>query len=360
MSMARSRITIIAEAGVNHDGDLDTALELVDVAADAGADVVKFQSFHADRLTTAGAQKAEYQRRNTGSSESQREMLVRLELSEEEQFAIAAHCVQRGIEFMSSPFDISSLEFLVERCRVRRIKLGSGELTNAPLLLAAARSGLPVVLSTGMADMEEVRTAVLLFSWGISETAAPPALDALPEAAHAALDKLANRLVLLHCVSEYPAPVGAANLRAVISLREAFGVEVGYSDHCTGINVCLAAAAVGARYIEKHFTLSRTRKGPDHLASLEPSELVALVNGIREVEDSLGDGKKRPTAGETETRTIARRSVVAARPIREGEAFTAENLAVKRPAGGISAIHFFEILGRRAPRDFASDEPVVP
>jgi N-acetylneuraminate synthase len=324
-------VFVIAEAGVNHNGSLDLALELVDVAAAAGADAVKFQTFRAAALATAGAGKAAYQERTTGEG-SQRAMLERLELDEAAHRALADRAEARGIEFMSAPFDHESLDLLV-RLGVRRLKLGSGELTNGPLLEAAARTGLPLILSTGMATLEEVTDAVRLVR-------AAGAAD----------------VTVLHCTTEYPAPPGEVNLRAIATMREALGVPVGYSDHTIGVTVTLAAVALGASVIEKHFTTDRTLPGPDHPASLEPAELAELVSTVRTVEEALGDGVKRPTASELPNLAVARKSLVAASPIAAGEAFTTANVAVKRPGTGISPMRIRDVLSRTASRDYAADE----
>lgn len=324
-------VFVIAEAGVNHNGSLDLALELVDVAAAAGADAVKFQTFRADALVTGSAGKAAYQQRATGDG-SQLAMLKRLELDESAHRAIAARCAERGIEFMSAPFDHESLDLLV-RLDVRRLKLGSGELTNGPLLAAAARTGLPLILSTGMSTLEEVREALQLVR-----------------------DAGSDDVTLLHCTSEYPAPPDEVNLRAMATMRDALGVPVGYSDHTVGITVALAAVAMGASVIEKHFTTDRSLSGPDHRASLEPTELAELVATARTVEAALGDGVKRPSPSELPNLAVARKSIVAATSIGRGEPFTEGNLTVKRPGAGISPMRMPRILAQRASRAYEPDE----
>ena len=324
-------VFVIAEAGVNHNGSLDLALDLVDIAAMAGADAVKFQTFRAASLATAGAEKAAYQRRTTGE-ESQLAMLERLELDEPAHRAIIARCEERGIEFMSAPFDHESLALLA-RLGVRRLKLGSGELTNGPLLRAAAETRLPLILSTGMATLDEVAAALALVR-----------------------DSGATDVTILHCTTEYPAPPDEVNLRALTTMRDAFAVPIGYSDHTVGIAVALAAVALGATVIEKHFTSDRGLPGPDHPASLEPGELADLIRGVRTVEAALGDGAKRPSPSELPNLPIARKSLVAARAITAGEQFDDGNLAVKRPGSGISPMRYWEILERRASRAYAADE----
>ena len=325
---------VIAEAGVNHNGDEGMALRLVDAAADAGADVVKFQTFSAERLATAGAVKADYQARETGASESQREMLKRLELSDAMHRRLIARCAERSIEFLSSGFDLESLDYLAG-LGMRRVKLPSGEITNLPYLRRVGKSGLPLILSTGMATMAEIEGALRIL-----ESAGTPR----------------ERVTVLHCTTEYPTPMADVNLRAMREIADTFRVPVGYSDHTQGIEVAVAAVALGAAVIEKHFTLDRTLPGPDHKASLEPGELGAMVSAIRNIEQALGDGTKRPRPAEERNRAVARKSLVAARPIRAGEAFTEANMTTKRPGTGISPMRWDEVLGRPAPRDFATDE----
>lgn len=328
---------IIAEAGVNHDGRLDLALRLVEAAAAAGADVVKFQTFSARALATAAAGTAAYQRRTAGVGDSQLEMLLRLELPFEAFATIRAHCQALGVEFLSTPFDAAAAEFL-HGLGMERFKLSSGDLTNAPLLEQVAGYGKPLLLSTGMATLGEVEAAV----------------DIVEQAG------LARReLVLLHCTSEYPAPFEDVNLRAMGVLGAAFGTAVGYSDHTVGMAVPVAAVALGARVIEKHFTLDRTMPGPDHAASLEPEAFAAMVAAIRQVERAMGDGLKRPAASERATMAVARKSIVARRAIAAGECFSAENLTVKRPGRGLSPLRWRELLGKPAPRDYAPDEPIA-
>jgi N,N'-diacetyllegionaminate synthase len=325
---------IIAEAGVNHNGDLQLAHRLVDAAAAAGADRVKFQTFSADRLVTTRAAKAPYQVRATGGDESQHAMLRRLELSRGVHVELIEHCRRRGIEFFSTGFDAASVDLLVE-LGATCFKIPSGEITNLPYLRHVGRYGKPVILSTGMSSLGEI------------------------EAALAVLEQSGTRrdqITVLHCTTEYPAPMVEVNLRAMLTIRDAFGVAVGYSDHTPGIEVAIAAVALGASVIEKHFTLDRSLPGPDHKASLEPAELSAMVSAIRNIERALGDGIKRLTESEAKNRPIARKSLVAARPIRAGEVFTEANLTVKRPGSGVSPMCWDQVLGRKACRDFAVDE----
>jgi N,N'-diacetyllegionaminate synthase len=326
-------VLIIAEAGVNHDGDLDAAHALVDAAAEAGADYVKFQTFRADRLVTRSAAKAAYQEAR-GPGGTQHEMLARLELDESAHDALASRCRERGIGFLSTAFDLESLGLLV-RLGVDRIKVPSGEITNLEYLHRAGGLGLPVLLSTGMATLDEVREAV----------------DAMAGAGADRAD-----ITVLHCTTEYPAPMDGVNLRAMVAMGAALGLTHGYSDHTTGIEVPIAAVALGAVVIEKHLTLDRSRSGPDHAASLEPDEMAAMVAAIRNVERALGDGVKRPTSGELANRRVVRRSLVAGALIRAGEPFTTANLSAKRPGTGISPMRIADVLGCAAPRDFEPDE----
>ena len=326
---------IIAEAGVNHNGDPDLARRMVQAAADAGADLVKFQTFSADRLVAADAPKAAYQVRTTGSG-SQHAMLRQLELSRAAHESLIAQCRCSGIGFLSSAFDLESLELLVE-LGADRFKVPSGEITNLPYLRRVGSFGRPVILSSGMSTLDEIESAL-----------------AVLESAGAS-----RRLVtVLHCNTDYPTPMGDVNLRAMRTIGAALGVAVGYSDHTTGIEVAVAAVALGAQVVEKHFTLDQSLPGPDHAASLEPAELKTMVQAIRNVEAALGDGIKRPSEGELKNRTAARKSLVAARAIRAGEAFSADNLTAKRPGTGLSPMRWDEVIGHPAPRDFSPDEAV--
>ena len=332
-----SRTLIIAEAGVNHNGDLALARQLIDVAAVAGADLVKFQTFTADRLATRTAQKADYQNRTTTSTESQHEMLSRLELTDAMHHELIAHCATRKIGFFSTGFDIESVDLLVRHGQ-NHFKIPSGEITNLPYLRHIGRLGKSVILSTGMANLGEIEAAI----------------DALEAAGTPRA-----MLTVLHCTTEYPTPMAEVNLRAMLSIHAAFGVAVGYSDHTQGIEVAIAAVAMGATVIEKHFTLDRNLPGPDHKASLEPAELNALVAAIRNIEVALGDGIKRLTTSEARNRSVARKSLVASRAIKSGALFTAENITAKRPATGISPMRWDEVIGKTALRDFGPDELIV-
>lgn len=353
-------IYIIAEAGVNHNGSLEQAVLLVDAAAEAGADAVKFQTFKADRLVSRAAPKAGYQIENTGASESQHEMIRKLELDEAAHQHLHQHCRSRGIEFLSTPFDLESLDMLVSRFDLSFVKLASGEITNAPFLLAAARTGKPVILSTGMSDLGDVENALGVLAFGYLQQAAAPSRESFAAAYGSAGGQAALRgkVALLHCTTEYPAPLEEVNLRAMATLHQAFGLPVGYSDHTAGIAIPIAAAALGACVIEKHFTLDRNLPGPDHKASLEPDELKRMVRSIREVETALGSPIKQPAASERRNRAVARKSLVAAMPVRKGELFSSENLGVKRPGDGVSPMYYWEWLGKAADRDYQPDDKV--
>jgi N-acetylneuraminate synthase len=335
MRQVNSRTFVIAEAGVNHNGDPALARALVDVAVAARADAIKFQTFNVDRLLTRGAAKAEYQRRATGSGQSQYEMLARLELSPADHEMLYAYCGEAGIEFMSTPFDPESARFL-KRLGVRRLKISSGDVTNLPMLEVVGALGLPVVLSTGMADMAEVEAAVtVLRAAGVAD------------------------LALLQCVSNYPADPGLTNLRVMDTFARAFGTPVGLSDHSTGLTVAIAAVARGAAYIEKHFTLDRSLPGPDHQASLLPDELRALVTAIRDVEVALGDGVKRPAPSELPVRDVARKSLIATRDLPAGAVLTREDLDVLRPGTGLSPAALPTVVGRRTARAIPHHTPIT-
>ncbi len=336
--MESKHTLIIAEAGVNHNGDLEMALRLVDAAAEAGADLVKFQTFSAQRLAVRDARKAAYQATQTGESESQFDMLRRLELSPQDHQTLIDRCAQRGIGFFSTGFDSESVNLLLSLGQ-DLFKIPSGEITNLPYLRHIGGLGKRLILSTGMATLGDIEAA----------------LDALEQAGTPRA-----QVIVLHCTTEYPAPFEEVNLRVLPALRQSLGVEVGYSDHTRGIEVAIAAVALGATIIEKHFTLDRKLPGPDHAASLEPPELSAMVAAIRNVEMALGDSVKRRTASEVGNVAVARKSIVAARPIRKGEAYSADNLATKRPGTGISPMRWDEMLGRVAQRDYQTDELIEP
>jgi len=328
---------IIAEAGVNHNGDLNYAKQLIDAAADAGADLVKFQTFKADRLATNTAKKADYQTQTTDSTESQHAMLLRLELTEAMHHELIAHCASRNIGFLSTGFDIESVDLLVslgQEC----FKIPSGEINNLPYLRHIGQFGKTVILSTGMATLGEIEAAIeVLEQTGTART----------------------KITVLHCTTEYPTPMAEVNLRAMQSIHTAFGVAVGYSDHTQGIEVAIAAVTMGATVIEKHFTLDCNLPGPDHAASLEPQELMAMVSAIRNIELVMGDGVKKPSPSEIKNIPIVRKSIVARKPIKKGERFSEYNLMVKRPGTGISPMEWDKVLKKNAKSDFFIDDLIL-
>lgn len=352
-------VKIIAEAGVNHNGNVDLAFALVDAAKAAGADIVKFQTFKAKRLVTKEAQQAEYQMLNTGVTESQFTMLSRLELDYATHHELVTYCKKMGIEFLSTAFDQESLDFLVNNLKLKILKIPSGELTNAPFVLQHAQTGCDLIVSTGMATLAEVESALAVIAFGLTQPLKTPASEAdfahayACEAGQAALKE---KVTLLHCTTEYPAPVGEVNLKAMQTLGTAFGLTAGYSDHTAGIAIPVAATALGAQLIEKHFTLDKTLPGPDHKASLEPAELEKMVRAIRDIELALGTGLKCPQPSEFKNKTIARKSLVAASDIKVGEIFTEQNLTTKRPGSGLSPNLYWSLLGKIATQDYLEGE----
>ncbi|WP_286595029.1 N-acetylneuraminate synthase [Citrobacter sp. Cm046] len=353
---------IIAEAGVNHNGDEKLAFELVDAAYKAGADIIKFQTFKAKNLVTGHAQQAAYQIANTQKRESQLEMLSRLELSWETHHALVNYCNSLGIEFLSTAFDSESLHFLVSELGLKRLKLPSGELTNAPLVLEYARTGCDIIISTGMASLAEIEAAlaVVAFGYTTSEDATPCA-TAFEQAyiSSAGQKALKQKVTLLHCTTEYPAPINEINLRVIDTLHSAFDLPVGYSDHSEGIFVPVAAVARRATVIEKHFTLDKNMTGPDHKASLEPTELTEMVKAIRQVEQALGHKIKAATTSEIKNKDIARKSLVAARDISTGEQFTEENVVIKRPGNGMSPYLYWSVIGKRSTQSYHSGDLII-
>lgn len=325
-------VFVIAEAGVNHNGSLDLAKKLVDAAKDAGADCVKFQTFVSKNIVSKNAVKAEYQKQQTEPDESQQDMLKKLELTFDEFIQLNEYCINKNIEFMSTAFDFDSIDFL-DSLEMGAWKVPSGDITNLPYLIKIANLNKPVILSTGMSTIEDIRNAIkVLTENGVAE------------------------LTVLHCTTEYPTPFEDVNLRAMNTIKEEFKVKVGYSDHTKGIEVPIAAVALGATVIEKHFTLDRNMNGPDHKASLEPIELKAMIDSIRHIEMALGNGMKQPAESEKKNMAVARKSIIASQEIKLGEIFTEENLTVKRPGDGISPMRWFDIIGKSASRDFEEDE----
>ena len=327
-------VLIIAEAGVNHNGSIDMAKDLVDAASNAGADIVKFQTFKAASLVTNYASKASYQTNNTDPHESQKSMLANLELSEDDHHTLIDYCATKNITFLSTAFDLASIE-LLERTNPALWKIPSGEITNLPYLRSIGSFNMPIFLSTGMSNLGDIESAL-----NILETAGTERLN----------------ITIMHCTTEYPAPFDEVNLMCIPALAKAFGTSVGYSDHTTGLSVPIAAAALGAKVIEKHLTLDRNLPGPDHKASLEPQEFAQMVQGIRTVVASLGDGIKRPTTSEKKNLSIARKSIVASSLIRAGDKFSSSNLTTKRPGYGISPMYWDSIIGRLSARDYMPDD----
>jgi len=354
-------VYVIAEAGVNHNGSLSTAIDMVDVAAASGADAVKFQTFKAKAMIQEAAPKAEYQVAATGSSQSQRDMIEALELSADAHVAIAQHCTSRGIRFLSTPFDHESLELLTKTLGMTTIKIPSGEVTNLPFVLDIGRRAKDVILSTGMCTMKEIAMALKVLAFAFDSSTAgrlPSRAELASPLSDVERSLLIGRVTVLQCTTEYPAPIEEANLRAMIAIRDAFGLSVGYSDHTLGSTAAITAVALGATMIEKHFTMDKHQQGPDHRASLEPDELKSYVQAIRDVTSSLGDGVKAPSKSEKKNIDIARKSIVAARRIAKGERFTVDNLTFKRPGTGRQPVEFFELLGTEAARDFEEDEQI--
>jgi N-acetylneuraminate synthase len=346
---------IIAEAGVNHNGSVELAYKLVDAAVDAGADIVKFQTFKAKNLVTQNAEQAQYQTENTQKQESQLAMLSRLELSYDTHHGLVDYCNQKGIEFLSTAFDSGSLNFLVNDLGITRLKLPSGELTNAPLVLEHALTGCDLIVSTGMATLSEIEMALGVIAFGyIDDGSARPSIQAFQEA-YASLEGqqlLKQKVTILHCTTEYPAPMNEINLRAMDTLGNTFDLAKGYSDHSKGITIPVAAVARGAQIIEKHFTLDKTMPGPDHKASLNPEELTEMVTAIREVEQALGTAVKTPTVSEVKNKSVARKSLVAQTNIAAGEVFTEANLTIKRPGGGLSPYLYWGFLGNKTNNNY--------
>lgn len=350
-------IFIIAEAGVNHNGSLEQALKMVDAAVEAGADAIKFQTFQAEKLATNLAAKAAYQKQADAEPETQLAMLQKLELKYEFHFELNHYCHQRGIQFLSTAFDSESLQFLVDEIEIPILKIASGEITNGPFLLAHAKTARPIILSTGMASLAEIETALSVLAFGYLGYE-QPCLAEFQKAysSSAGQSLLREKVTLLHCTSEYPTPIQHINLRAMQVLKAAFGLAVGYSDHSLGITVPIAAAALGACVLEKHFTLNKNLPGPDQKMSLEPEELKQMVAGIREVEQALGLAIKFPQTVELENRQVARKSLIAGQAINAGEYFSVENLAVKRPGTGISPMEYWHLLGQCSSRSYTIDE----
>ena len=345
---------IIAEAGINHNGSEEMALKLVDTAYSAGADIVKFQTFRSSDLVTQNAKKASYQKDNTNASEHQLQMLKDLELPNSSFKKLASHCDDLGIEFLSTAFDKKSLNFLVNDIGMQRLKIPSGELNNAPFVLDHARTGMDIILSTGMANLNEIETALGVIAFGYIGDEKKPSIESFKEAFNSNEGKnlLRNKVNLLHCTSEYPAPLEEVNLKAIPLLRSKFDLNIGYSDHTLGIDVALGAIALGAKIIEKHFSLSRDLEGPDHKASLEPDQLNLMVKKIREMETAMGNSEKVRTPSEIKNLEIARKSIVAEKTINRGDTFSSSNISIKRPGNGMQPISFWDLLSKKSKKTY--------
>jgi N,N'-diacetyllegionaminate synthase len=333
--MNNENVFIIAEAGVNHNGSIELAKRMIDIAVSFKADAIKFQTFRSEYVISKYAQKAEYQKETTDTKESQLEMVKKLELTYNDFCNLKEYCNKKDILFLSTPFDLASVDFL-QSIDISMWKIPSGEITNLPYLIKIAQAGKPVILSTGMSTLEEVRTAIEILKQNGS-----------------------GEITVLHCNTEYPTPYEDVNLKAMLTIQNELGVKIGYSDHTPGIEVPVAAVAMGASVIEKHFTLDKNMEGPDHKASLEPDEFAAMIRAIRNIEKALGTGEKKPSPSEIKNMSIARKSIVAARDVVRGEKFTEDNITVKRPGNGISPMKWFEVLGLTAGRDFVEDELIV-
>lgn len=352
---------IIAEAGVNHNGNIKMAKKLIDVAMWAGANAVKFQTFQADKIISKYAPKADYQKRTTSETESQLEMVKKLELNEDAHFQLIEYCKSKKIQFISTPFDLESIELLVSTFDLPCLKIPSGEITDAPFLLAAAQTGKNIILSTGMSTLGEVEDALGVLAFGYAGLKSKPAIAAFKRAYCSPKGQrlLQKKVVLLHCTTEYPAPFDEVNLKAMETMRKTFRLPVGFSDHTRGIGISIAAVALGATVIEKHFTLDRNLSGPDHKASLDPEELKEMIMSIRQVEQSLGSSQKNPTVSEIKNLHVVRKSLVAARPIHKGEFFSPSNITFKRPGNGIPPMRYWDLLGKRSGKTYIEDELIT-
>jgi N-acetylneuraminate synthase len=358
-----SDVFIIAEAGVNHNGREELAFQLIDAAINAGANAVKFQTFKSDQVVTKTAKKAGYQRRETGGGESQYEMLKKLELAHDSYKKLADYCEEKGIQFLSTAFDYESLDFLVNKLGLKTLKIPSGEITNAPFLIRHAELADKLIVSTGMATLEEVEEALGVIAYGFlsnedgySEISPSPAAFRQAYLSDVGKKMLKEKVTLLHCTTEYPTPFEDVNLKAMQTMYSTFGLNIGCSDHSQGVVVPIAATALGATVIEKHFTLDKSLEGPDHKASLNPEELKAMVDGIRSTQKALGNGIKEPQPSELKNRDVARRSLVAGENIQKGEVFTVENITIKRPGHGLSPMKYWDYLGKVSDVNYVKEE----
>jgi N-acetylneuraminate synthase len=356
-----SKVFIIAEAGVNHNGSLDLAFKLIDAAASAGVDAIKFQTFKAENLVTRGANKAEYQIQATGLDESQYKMLKNLELKYDMHHELMSYCIEKKIRFLSTAFDSESLYFLVNKLNLKTLKISSGEITNAPLLLEYAKTGCNLILSTGMSTLDEISMALGVIAFGLlnrEDLVVTPSRESFMQAFSSALGQkiLKEKVVLLHCTTEYPAPANEINLNAMVTMRNTFGLSTGYSDHSDGVVVPIIATAMGATMIEKHFTLDKNLPGPDHKASLDPNELTNMVDQIRFAEQVMGSDIKEPTYSELKNREIVRKSLVATSMINIGDKFTVNNIGIKRPGSGTDPINYWDIIDTISSKDYKVDD----
>ena len=356
-------VYIIAEAGVNHNGDKKKAIELIDVAAESGADAVKFQTFQAERLVTTDATKAPYQFDAGGESETQYEMLKDLELEEAFYPELVDQCKRKNIDFLSTAFDEQSLKFLTSSFNLKYLKIPSGEITNGPLILAHARLKKRLIMSTGMASMQDIEEALGVIAFGLiqgQDVEIKPSRSQFREAYRSQEGQkyLKDNVTLLHCLTQYPAPLKDINLMAMLSMQKKFSLQVGYSDHSEGSIVPIAAASLGAVMLEKHFTLDKSLPGPDHKASLDPNELNEMVISVRKIKELMGDGKKDLRSSELENLIIARKSIRAFTKIKRGEILSEENMTIKRPGGGLSPMLFWKKIGIKASRDYRADEQI--
>lgn len=350
---------IIAEAGVNHNGSLDLAFQLVDAAKEAGADAIKFQTFKTEHLVTKDAEQAQYQEKNIGKPSTQYEMLKSLELRYDEFIKLKGYCNEKNIMFLSTPFDLESVDFLIRDLGLNLIKISSGEITNAPYLYKIASYGVEIIISTGMSTVDEIHQSLAFIAYGLSQQKEITSEHVKKYyQTNEAKELLRKNVKILHCTTEYPTPFEEVNLNAMEALREEFQLEVGLSDHSEGILVPIAAIAKGALIIEKHFTLDKSMPGPDHKASLDPEELKEMIQSIRIIEKVLGEKIKRPTKSEIKNKSVARKSLVAAKAIMKGELFTLENLTVKRPGSGIEPYYYWDYIGKAAQKDYEEDEVI--
>lgn len=355
-------VYVIAEAGVNHNGDLNRAKQLVDIAVEAKADAVKFQTFISENEISTFAEKADYQKQNTGTDGNQLEMVKKLELKFDEFKILQNYCDSKDIEFLSTPFDFESADFLLDELKLKTIKIPSGEITNAPFLLHISKFKRRMIISTGMATLADIQIALGVIAFGLTNK--ENILPSISNFEKAYMSEEGQRLLreyvtLLHCTTEYPAPVNSVNLKAISTMNATFNLPIGYSDHTEGLAISLAAVAMGAKIIEKHITYDKKAEGPDHLASIEPLELKELVKNIRQIEESLGNGVKIPSAIELKNRSVARKSLVAKREISKNEKFDVENLAIKRPGTGISPLYYWDVQQFSAPKSFEYDEEIA-